>query len=526
MNGTQTTTRRKFLRVKPLVACLALPLAVGDLACTSIAFAVTLPVTNCNDADSGSLRAALAQAHSGDSVDLTALTCGTISLTTGELQVPLDDLTLHGPGANALTISGSQVPGHRYGVLNHTGHGTLHIDALRITDSNAENYYSDNLLAGAPFCIQSTGNVDLDGATVTTCSGGGVFANGFTSRDSSISNNSPVGLVTLVGDVSIESSTISGNRNSSSCAGFVLNRRGAVTTATALISNSTISGNATAGGFNYFYSGFGSGGCIYEPATIRNSTIAFNEGGYESLAIFAPKATLESSIFASNTGGDLVIQYTAQVSGHNNLVMATRSSVPADTITSDPMLLPLADNGGPTQTHALASGSPAIDAGNNLAGLATDQRGLVRVAGARPDIGAFESNAAASTSGSIGAGFTGSWFDPAQSGHGLMVEVLPGNRLLAMWFAFNPQGSQQAWFGGVGTYSGNIATITGVALPTGGRWIPNFDQNAIALNPWGTLTFTFSDCNHGKVDFNSVRGYGSGSMNLTRLTLPAGLTCP
>ena len=62
--------------------------------------------------------------------------------------------------------------------------------------------------------------------------------------------------------------------------------------------------------------------------------------------------------------------------------------------------------------------------------------------------------------------------------------------------------------------------------PTGGRWIPNFDPNQIVTNPWGTLTFTFTDCNHGKVDFNSVVGYGTGSMNLTRLTQPAGVTCP
>ena len=61
---------------------------------------------------------------------------------------------------------------------------------------------------------------------------------------------------------------------------------------------------------------------------------------------------------------------------------------------------------------------------------------------------------------------------------------------------------------------------------TGGRWIPNFNANQIVHNPWGSLTFNFTDCNHGKVDFNSVLGYGAGSMNLTRLTQPAGLTCP
>jgi len=104
--------------------------------------------------------------------------------------------------------------------------------------------------------------------------------------------------------------------------------------------------------------------------------------------------------------------------------------------------------------------------------------------------------------------------------------VLPDHRLLAMWFAFNPEGNQQAWFGGVGTYSVNTATISDVALPTGGRWIPNFDPNAIVRNPWGTLTLTFTDCNHGVAKFSSGRGYGSGSMNLLRLTQPAGLNCP
>jgi hypothetical protein len=126
----------------------------------------------------------------------------------------------------------------------------------------------------------------------------------------------------------------------------------------------------------------------------------------------------------------------------------------------------------------------------------------------------------------IGSGFTGAWYDPAQSGHGLIIEVLTDNRFYASWFAFNPQGTEQSWFTGVGTYSGNTATIPSVLMPTGGRWIPNFDPSQIVPNPWGTLTFTFSDCNHGRVDFNSIAGYGRGSMNLTRLTQPAGLSCP
>jgi len=125
----------------------------------------------------------------------------------------------------------------------------------------------------------------------------------------------------------------------------------------------------------------------------------------------------------------------------------------------------------------------------------------------------------------IGAGITGAWYDPAQSGHGLFIEVLPNNRFLAGWFADNPAGTSQAWFTGVGTYSGDTASITAVDMPTGGRWIPNFDRGQVVHNAWGTLTFTFTDCNHGKVSFNSVAGYGTGNMNLTRLTQPAGLSC-
>src|SRR4030095_14627264 len=128
--------------------------------------------------------------------------------------------------------------------------------------------------------------------------------------------------------------------------------------------------------------------------------------------------------------------------------------------------------------------------------------------------------------GVIGPGFTGAWFDPAQSGHGLFIEILSGNRFYATWFAYDPAGAGQAWFTGVGTYVGNTASITDVQMPSGGRWIPNFDPARIVHNAWGTLTFTFTDCDHGRVDFHSVAGYGSGSMNLTRLTKPAGLVCP
>jgi hypothetical protein len=121
--------------------------------------------------------------------------------------------------------------------------------------------------------------------------------------------------------------------------------------------------------------------------------------------------------------------------------------------------------------------------------------------------------------------FTGAWYDPNQSGHGLFLEVLPDHRLLAWWFTFTP-GGEQAWFGNVGTIDGDRATVPAVRT-LGGRWIPNFDPAAITQPAWGTLTFSFTDCDHGRVDFSSVDpAFGTGHMDLSRLTHPEGLACP
>jgi len=124
--------------------------------------------------------------------------------------------------------------------------------------------------------------------------------------------------------------------------------------------------------------------------------------------------------------------------------------------------------------------------------------------------------------------FTGAWYDPTQSGHGILIEIGANNQFLAWWFTFNPDGTQQAWFGNVGAINPATNTATVEPLQTqGGRWIPNFDPANVTNPSWGTLTFTFTDCNHGGVDFTSTMpGYGSGHMDLTRLTQIAGLTCP
>lgn len=131
---------------------------------------------------------------------------------------------------------------------------------------------------------------------------------------------------------------------------------------------------------------------------------------------------------------------------------------------------------------------------------------------------------------------SGLWYDPLQSGHGFMVEILPNNVFLAVWFTFTPAGDAQNWLYIQGNYTTGSNTITiapvagnarsGVLLNTGGAFPPNFVSSNVTTTQWGTMTFTFNDCNSATVNWHSLLpNYPDGSMNLQRLTGVAGLTC-
>lgn len=124
----------------------------------------------------------------------------------------------------------------------------------------------------------------------------------------------------------------------------------------------------------------------------------------------------------------------------------------------------------------------------------------------------------------IQAATTGAWHDAARPGHGFFIQILPGQRMLAIWFAFDNAG-QREWFGGVGTYQGNQALID-ATIYRGGRFPPRHDPATVQGEPWGTLRFTFTDCHKGMVAFETTRpGFATGSMSLDRITLPEGLSC-
>jgi hypothetical protein len=437
-----------------LAACLG--------ALTSPVFAVptSWTVDTCTDKSSssgtgttGSLRYTIAKAVSGDTIDLTKLPvgCSKITLTGGFIAIGQDDLTITGPGADALTISGANntvifddyapsgelrinyltlADGYYSGPVNAQG-GCLysHVDILLnqsvVTNCSVQGTLSVVSKGGGVYShgnltlahstvsgnsVTATGSAGargggvyaggalylnesvIDGNSVSASaggSGGGAFSHGYTQLAfSTISNNSATsggGGITGQGKVTVSSSTISGNQSKN---GAGLNATGGLSRAT-LISNSTISGNTASGNDGGIYAN--------TALTLENSTIAFNTANLHG-GIYAagPTLDLESSILANNTAAgspsDLDAAPAATITGANNLIMHSTVTPPAGTLSGCPLLGPLRDNGGTTLTHALSSGSPAIDAGNNIAVERFDQRasGYVRTSGSSTDIGAYE----------------------------------------------------------------------------------------------------------------------------------------
>lgn len=405
-------------------------------------------VTNCNDdpaPGSGSLRSIVADSMtvSGDSIDFAQLPmmCSKITLGGDAIKVNQDSLYLQGPGAENLTIDADNQSAAFY----HMGSGTLYISGLAI--ANGSGPWSAPLGG----CIYSRNNVYLTDSIVTSCKvtsndansaaeGGGIFAANdvalvrstisnnvalttagahtyggglyvgghFSSLDSTISDNTataPGSTMTIGGGaqinggvVAIENSTISGNK-AKTAGGLML-----MNTTFGSILNSTVSGNAAR-----YYGGILTNGNL----AVINSTIAFNTStlSTEASGLYTRNAslTLQNSIIADNVSSgeasDLGGVPGVQVSGANNLVVSSTLMF-SGTDGACPHLDPLADNGGPTRTHALRHDSPAIDNGD-AAGSTFDQRGVTRPQGAAADIGAFERQSTDKDEILLASGFDG-----------------------------------------------------------------------------------------------------------------------
>jgi len=336
-----------------------------------------------------------------------------------------------GPGSASLTVSNCTVSANSgangAGIYNDgesDGSATLAISNSTLSGNSATSagggIYNDGTFAGN--AALTINNSTLNGNSALSF-GGGIYNNGAPGPPSN------PGSATLA----ISNSTLSGN-SATSAGGGIYNSSRDISPAVLTLSNTTLSGNSAVSGggiYNEASAGFvlgparatltisnstlsgnsasGFGGGIYNfafqdrsaaRATITNSTLSGNSGangaGIYNFAQFTGQAAVtiaETILKAGASGANIVNDSGIIISLGHNLSSDDASAflnANGDQNGADPLLGPLQDNGGSTFTHALLTGSPAIDAG--APPLDFDQRGpnFARVVNGRIDIGAFE----------------------------------------------------------------------------------------------------------------------------------------
>ncbi len=336
-----------------------------------------------------SLREAIQIANSRpgkDTITFASTMNGQTILLGGSEIAITEALTIDGPGANLITVD--------------AGNGT---DDVFNTGDGHRIFSINDGIAGTFFEVDISG-LRLTGGDIAG-SGGAILSNeSLTLNDSILAGNAATGSggAILSGNdaiLNISRTTIADNRTGDDGGGIA-------TFGTADIANSTISGNIAidnGGGVHSYY---------YDQTTIRSSTISGNTA-HRGGGVFNRSGTVnisESTItlnHASFFGGGIARINSNGAMNVTSSIVAGNSAGSFDNVglglntdtfnvlSGDPLLGPLADNGGPTKTHALLFGSPAIDAGDPAivpSGSEFDQRGgpFRRVMGTKIDIGAVE----------------------------------------------------------------------------------------------------------------------------------------
>ena len=328
----------------------------------------TWTVTNNNDSGPGSLRQAIADSSSGDVITFDpSLAGGTIVLAT-ELEL-----------SQNLTIDGSNLTPH----IAVSGNNSVRVFYVHpdvtvlLNDLDISKGASNPSIAAFPNSgagIYNDGTLTINHSTISGNSssyfGGGIL-------------NSSTGTLTVL------NSTLS-NNSAAVYGGGIFNVN------TLAVTNSTFSGNSATQALS-----LGGGVFLAGSGTFLNDTFSGNSAGdgagiaTDAGSSFRYTNTIIANSIYSQNGHDCAAFGGTLTSNLDNLVEDGSCSA---SLSGDPDLGPLTDNGGPTQTMALLAGSSAIDAGDDASCPATDQRGISRPQGTQCDIGSFELAMAGETS--------------------------------------------------------------------------------------------------------------------------------
>ena len=410
----------------------------------------TITVTNTNDSGPGSLRQALVDANDGDTINFAVT--GTINLTSGELVID-KSITIAGPGSDQLAV-GLHIPQNHFrvfhvmaspsvtiegltigpslffygcGILNDQA--TLTINNCAVTGNNGQTLgagisnggtltinnssITGNVLEyqGSGVGISSSGTLIINNSIIRDnisgkgqTDGGGIDSSGMLEiTNSTIDDNSvggPGGGISNSGNAIITSSTISGNSSGGGYPGPQTGPGfggGILNGGTLTITNSTISGNSAL----TINQGPGCGGGIGNSGSLQiaNSTISGNSGANGgAICNHAVPLQIANSILNAGDLGENIFNDGGTITSLGYNLSSDNGggylNGPGDQTNTNPILGPLQNNGGPTQTHRPYPQSPAIDAGdpNFTPPPFYDQRGtgFDRVVNGRIDIGSFE----------------------------------------------------------------------------------------------------------------------------------------
>src|SRR5271166_2651867 len=289
------------------------------------------------------------------------------------------------------TFSGNSATSTAFELMSGSGGGIENSGTLSVTDST----FSGNSASGGFLSFESGGGIGNSGTlSVTDSTFSSNSATSAITPDLSAGGAASGGGIGNSGTLSVTNSTFSGNSATVDGGGGGIGNCGTLSVAT--VSNSTISGNSATVREENQMEGYGGGIADSGVGSITYVTVADNSaasGGGVAIT-FGAQSLFDSidSIFQNTQGGNVSVAAGVFRSlGHNLFSDDPGISIaPTDRVNTNPLLGPLANNGGPTLTQALLPGSPAINAGIPVVGITTDQRGAPRPAGSAPDIGAFQ----------------------------------------------------------------------------------------------------------------------------------------